>query len=127
MAKITLTGNLSIQLAGESKPAPIPLTLDIDYQEKSVVDYAWTAAQTNLALSQGTVAAPRFIYIEVTEGALTISTSAAGTGAVKYAANPTPQAGDPPARGFMFTFDPAAAQFYVSTTGPTRAKIWFFE
>ena len=101
MAKITLTGNLFIQLAGESKPAPLPLNLELDYTEKSVVDYVWPANQTNLALSQGTVAAPRFIVVEVTEGSLLLSTSAAGTGAMQFNANPTPQAGDSPARGIM--------------------------
>lgn len=127
MAKITLTGNLFIQLAGESKPAPLPLNLDIDYTEKSVVDYAWTTAQTNLALSQGTVTAPRFIFVEVTEGALALTTAVGGTGATVYSANPTPQAGDSPARGLMFTYHSSASQYYATTTGPTRAKIWFFE
>lgn len=127
MAKITLTGNLFIQLAGESKPAPLPLNLDIDYTEKSVVDYAWTTAQTNLALSQGTVTAPRFIFVEVTEGALALTTAVGGTGATLYSANPTPQVGDSPARGIMFTFSPQTSQYYATTTGPTRAKIWFFE
>jgi hypothetical protein len=127
MATITLTGNLFIQLAGEAKPAPLPLNTSLDYTEKSVVDYSWTTPQTNLALSQGTVTAPRFIYVEVTEGAIALSTSAVGAGAVTYSANPTPQAGDPPARGIMFTFNPATAQFYVTSLGPARAKIWFFE
>ena len=125
--KITLTGNLFLQLAGEAKPAPLPLTMEMDYTEKSVVDYSWPAAQTNLALSQGTVGAPGFILIEVTEGAVSLSTSNAGTGGVLYSANPTPQAGDPPARGIFFTFAPATAQFYATTTVPTRARIWFFE
>jgi hypothetical protein len=127
MAKITLTGNLFIQLAGESKPAPLPLNLELDYTEKSVVDYAWTLNQTNLALNQGTVTSPRFIFVEVTEGDLRLSTSSAGTGAMKFAANPTPATGDSPARGLMFTYDASAAQFYANTIGPTRAKIWFFE
>ena len=127
MAKITLTGNAFIQLAGESKPAPLPINLDFDYTEKSIVDYAWATAQTNLALSQGTVTAPRFIYVEVTEGAIALSTSSIGAGATRYAANPTPQIGDPPARAILYTFDPATAQYYVTTTVPTRAKVWFFE
>jgi hypothetical protein len=127
MAKITLTGNLFIQLAGESKPAPLPLNLELDYTEKSVVDYVWPSNQTNLALSQGTVTAPRFIVVEVTEGNLLLSTSAAGTGAMQFNANPTPQAGDSPARGIMFTYNASAAQYYATTSGPTRAKIWFFE
>lgn len=125
--KITLAGNLFIQLADEVKPQPIPLALDISYTEKSLVDYSWSTDQTNKALAQGTVTAPRFILIEVVEGQLSLSTSAAGTGGVLYAANPTPAAGDPPARGIMFTFDPATATFYATTVGPTRAKVWFFE
>jgi hypothetical protein len=127
MAKITLTGNLFIQLAGEAKPAPIPLSLDIDYTEKSVVDYVWTTNQTNLALSQGTVTSPRFIFVEVTEGGVALTTDVAGAGATYFAANPTPTLGDPPARGLIFTFDPATSQYYATTTTPTRAKIWFFE
>jgi hypothetical protein len=127
MAKITLTGNMFIQLAGESKPAPLPLNLDLDYTEKSVVDYAWATNQTNITLNQGTVAAPRFIFVEVTEGVLNLSTSSAGTGAVQYAASATPSATTAPARGFLFTYNPSATQYYASTVGPTKAKIWFFE
>jgi hypothetical protein len=127
MATITLTGNLFIQLAGESKPAPLPINFAIDYTEKSVVDYAWSTNQTNLALSQGTVAAPRFVFVEVAEGSLTLTPDAGGAGGLSFAANATPQAGDPPARGILFTFNAPVAQFYVTTVGPTRAKIWFFE
>lgn len=128
MAKITLTGNLFIQLAGESKPAPLPLNLDIDYTEKSVVDYAWTTSQTNLALSQGTVTAPRFIFVEVTEGAVQLAPDPTTVdGHITLAANPTPASGDSPARMLFFTYAPEATQWYVTTTEPTRAKIWFFE
>ena len=128
MANITLTGNLFIQMAGESKPAPLPINLNIDYTEKSIVDYAWTTAQTDLALSQGTVTAPRFIYVEVTEGSVEMAPATPTSGGpISLSANPTPAAGDSPARLMFFTFDPAVTQWYVTTTGPTRAKIWFFE
>lgn len=125
--KITLSGNLFIQMAGEAKPSPIPLLTELDYTEKSVNDYSWPSAQTNVALNQGTVTAPRFIVMEVTEGDVSISTSAVGAGAVKLSANPTPQPGDSPARLIFFTFAAATAQFYITTSGPAKAKIWFFE
>jgi hypothetical protein len=100
MAKITLTGNLFIQLAGESKPAPLPLNLELDYTEKSLVDYVWPANQTNLALSQGTVAAPRFIVVEVTEGNLAPRRARRGQGPCSSTRTP-PQVGDSPARYYV--------------------------
>lgn len=128
MAKITLTGNLFIQLAGESKPAPLPLNLDLDYTEKSVVDYVWTSTQTNFPLNQGTVTAPRFIFVEVTEGAVQLAPDPTTIdGHVFLSANPTPAANESPARMLFFTYAPEATQWYATTTELTRAKIWFFE
>lgn len=126
--KITMSGNLLLQVGSEAKPSPLPIPLDLDYTEKSMNDYSWPTPQTNLALNQGTVTSPRFIFVEVTEGAVTLSTNIAGSGPVTLSANPTPSvAGDYPARLMLFTYAPAAAQYYVTTTAPSRARIWFFE
>lgn len=126
MPKITLTGNFLIQLAGESKPSPIPLNLDVTYTEKSMVDYSWTTDQTDVTLNQGTVTAPKFLFVEVTEGSLSLSTDTPVSGApVHVRASDTP--GDSPGRLILFTQDAPATQWFASTEGPTKAKVWFFE
>ena len=126
--KITMSGNLLLQVGSEAEPSPLPIPMDLDYTEKAMNDYSWPTPQTDLPLNQGTITSPRFIFVEVTEGAITLSTDVAGAGPVTLSANPTPSvAGDYPARLMLFTYAPAAAQYYVTTTAPSRARIWFFE
>jgi hypothetical protein len=126
MAKFTFTGNVYIQMGAETKPAAIPMTFSFDYSEKCITDNNWTTSQTNAAVPQGTVDAPRVVMVEVLEGSLQLATNNTGAGAFTLSANPTPQAGDPPAMFLFFTFDPAALQLYVTTTAPARARISLF-
>ena len=126
MAKFTFTGNVYIQMGAETKPAAIPMSFSFDYSEKCITDNNWTTNQTNAAVPQGTVDAPRVVMVEVLEGSLELATNNTGAGAIALSANPTPQAGDPPAVFMFFTFAPEATQFYVTTTAPARARISLF-
>lgn len=126
MPKYTFIANQYVQLGSETKPAAIPMTFTVEYAEKAISDYVWTTAQTNAAVAQGSVDKPRVVVIEVTEGTIEVANNNTGDGALTLSANATPQAGDPPATLVMFTFSPATAQYYVTTTGPAKAKFSFF-
>lgn len=123
--KYTLVANQYVQLGSESKPAAQPMQISIEYSEKSINDYVWSSAQTNAPIAQGSVDSPRVLVIEVTEGSIELANNVSGDGAIKLSANPTPGAGDSPALFFMFTYDAEAAQYYVTTTGPAKAKFTF--
>lgn len=124
--KFTLTANMYIQLGAETKPAPIPISITIDYNESSISTHVWSAAQTNLPLPQGTVDSPRVMVVEVLEGSVSLANNSAGDGAMVIAANPTPQAGDPASLFMFFSYDPAVAQWYVTTTGAAKVRTSFF-
>ena len=127
MPKITSVSNLTVQLTNESKPSPIPRTIDLTYTEKAMTDYAVVAPVANQACSMGTVSAPRFVLIEVTLGVVEFSWDSLGAAPTTLSANPTPQPNDPPATLIMFTFAAVAAQLYFTTTGPAQFKVWVFE
>lgn len=127
MPKFTFTATVSLQLGTEARPSTSPIAIDITYTEKAMFDFAWTAPQTNLAIPQGSVSNPRVVIVEVLEGEVRLSTDSAGDGPIKLLANPTPEAGSPPATFIMFTHDAQAAQYYVTTPAAARARVTFLE
>lgn len=127
MPKFSLTATVSLQLGNEARPSTSAIAIEVTYSEKSMLDYVWTTAQTNLPIPQGSVTNPRVVIVEVLEGEVRLSTDPTGEGPIKLNANPTPETGTPPATFIMFTHDAQAAQYYVTTTGAARARFTFLE
>ncbi len=127
MPNFTFTATVTLQLGSEARPSTAPVSISMTYNEKSMLDFSWASAQTNLAIPQGTVSNPRAVLIEVLEGAIAVTTDIAGAGKIHLRANPTPSPGDPPAFAFLFTHDAQAAQYYVTTTAAARARFTFLE
>lgn len=126
MTTISFTGTINLQLTDESRPAPIPLAASLTYTEKTLVDFSYAATQTNVALAQGTVTAPKWILVQVTEGAVSLSWLSDGTGPTVVKANAAPPPTDPGTL-LLMTYSPGAGQLYLSCTGPARGRIWLFE
>lgn len=127
---ITLTGNLLVQLTANAKPQPVPINQSISYTEKAVLDFSFASAQTNLEIPQGTISAPRFVYVEVESGTFQLSwVTPNGTGTWDVAAPLVPPSTGTAPLGqlFFFTFNAPTKQLYLTTPGAATGKIWLFE
>ncbi len=126
MPSLTFVGNLNLQLSDGARPQPVPLSFEITYTKKLLHDFSFAAAQTNLAVPQGTVTSPRVIYVEVTSGEVSISRVIAGTAPTTLIANATPP---PDMKPFLlqFSYEGIPEQLYITTPGAASGKIWLFE
>ncbi len=127
MPKLTYSGSLSIYTEDTStaKPAVVPIEFEFTYSQKAMLDLNFPTAVTDQAIGLGTITAPRLVLVELVSGALTLSTDAAGAGAITLTANESPPPDDSP-RYMWYTFDPDTTSLYATTLVPTVARIWAF-
>jgi subtilase family serine protease len=124
---LSLAGTLQFQPTEPARPAPIPVAFSgVQYTHASQQDLVFTAAQATTVLNDGTITAPKLIYIEVVSGAADISKAANNANPFTIAANPTPAANEQAAFLMLYTYG-ANAELYVTTPGPAQLRVWFFQ
>lgn len=126
MATVALTGNLTVGLTEDARPAPVPINISMTYSKKQMYDFSHSGAVTNSTIPQGTVTAPRFAFVQVTSGSAAFSWASDGAGGLTLTANATPPPADVPSL-LMFTFSTASRQLYITTTGAATGRVWLFE
>jgi hypothetical protein len=122
---LSFSGTLSFEPTEGDRPASVAMAFSLTYNQKSLQDLVYTGAVTNQAVGMGTITTPRAVLIEVSEGAMSFSWEADGSGAEVLEANAAPPP-DAPAFKLLHTYDDAARTLYVTTTGPAKGRVWFF-
>lgn len=129
MPNLRLDGNVVVQLTESAKDANVPLRFTLAYTQKAMLDLVYAGAETNTPIADGTITTPKFIVIEVYEGAMSFAFDAsgsAGTGKVTLDAGASPIEGSP-ARLVFCTYGTTANALYVTTTAPAKGRVWFFQ
>lgn len=124
---LSLAGTLQFQPTDPSRPAPIPVAFSgVQYTQASLQELNYTSAQSTVALQEGTVTAPKLVYIEVLSGSVDISKANNNANAWTISANPTPVPNEQAAFLLLYTYG-ANGVFYITTTGPASLRVWFFQ
>ena len=122
---LRMDGNITIQLTDEGAPLPIPLKVAMTYTEKVIYDFSYTAPQTDTAIPQGSVTAPKFVLVFVRQGSISLSWDSGGVGGTTFTANDQVPSDVP--LMFMYRGAGSAAQLYLTSTGVVRGQIWLLE
>lgn len=126
MSTAKLTGNLLLQLLPGATPQTVPVGFETSYTEYAMFDVAYTSAQTNVPVGQGSVGAPRLVLVFLTEGTMSVGWDSAGVGAWPLAANSVPGSNDKPVL-VMFRYTAPTSQLYMSCSAGAKGQIWVFE
>lgn len=124
---LSLTGTLQFQPTDAARLVPIPVAFSgLPYSQYSQQELVFVAAQTNVPLADGTITAPRFVFVEVTTGSVDISKDVGGANPFTIGANPTPAASETAGFLMLYTYG-ANGPLYLTTPGPAQVRVWFFQ
>lgn len=128
MAKIlSLVSTLQYQPTDASRPTPVPIAVSsLPYTQCSLQELVFAAPAANVPLSEGTGTAPKFVYIEVVSGSVSITPSNSGANGLVLTANPTPVVGEWAAGILLLTYG-ALAALYLTCSAPAQVRVWFFQ
>jgi len=125
MATMKLTGNLLLQLLEGILPSTVPVGFETTYSESAMHNFVYTTTQTNIAVPQASVSAPRIVLVFLTEGSISLSWDVAGLAPTVLTANPLPGNNDKPVM-VLFRYTAPASQLYLSCAA-AKGSIWVFE
>jgi len=117
------------QLTPDSREPTVPFGFLSSYSQKSIDELVFASTVTDRAIDMGTITTPQCILFQLYEGACTLkfdTGSGVGTGILPLSRIGTPIP-DSPALFLVFNPTPAAMKVYISTTGPARLNVWFFQ
>lgn len=120
-----LTGNLLLQLTEDALPSTVPVGFETTYTEYSMHNFAYTTAQTNIVVPQGSVTAPRIVLVFLREGAITLSWASDGAGGMLLTANTLTGTNDKPVI-VLYRYAAPVSQLYLSCAA-AKGSIWVFE
>ena len=103
----------------------MPLTFSTTFTQKSEQDLSFSAPVTNRQVDRGSITAPRFVYIEVTDGEALFSLDSGGANPFRLSMSEVPASTDK-AIFMLFTHNPETFQIYMTTEGPVSCRVWFF-
>jgi hypothetical protein len=123
----TFSGVLKTQPTDEAQPLPVPFGFTFTYTQQAMVPIDYATTQTDVAVSPGSITAPKLVVLQVLEGVMNLKHDTdAGTiaTAISMAADPPPDQ-----KGLYFLFTPVgvARSYYFSSPGAVRARLWFFQ
>lgn len=125
---VRFSGNLLLNLKDSAQPSPEPIEWALSvYDQKSVLGVNFTVAQTDLAVADGSITAPKVLYVEVLTGVLDLKwDNDAGTVPTRLSMDADPV---PTHRAQLMMFTPVgtARTLYISSPGAVRANIWLFQ
>lgn len=125
---VRFTGNFLLNLKDSAQPAPEPVEWALaTYAQKAVLGVDFATAQTDLAVADGSITAPKVLYIEVISGVLDAKwDTAVGTLPTRLSMDADPL---PVYRAQLMLFTPVGTSrtLYISSPGPVKANIWLFQ
>lgn len=125
---VKFTGNLLVNLKDSAQPAPEPIEWALAaYTQKAIIGVDFSTAQTDLAVSDGSITAPKVLYVEVISGVLDLKwDTAGGSVATRLSMDADPV---PTYRAQLMLFTPVgtARTLYISSPGAVKANIWLFQ
>ncbi len=125
---VKFTGNLLVNLKDSAQPAPEPIEWALAaYSQKAIIGVDFSTAQTDLAVADGSITAPKVLYVELISGVLDLKWDVdAGTVPTRLSMDADPV---PTYRAQLMMFTPVgtARTLYISSPGAVRANIWLFQ
>lgn len=125
---VKFTGNLSLNLKDSAQPAPEPIEWALSaYTQKAILELNFETAQTDVAVADGSITAPKVLYVELLSGTLDLKWDVdSGTVPTRLSMASDPV---PTYRAQLMLFTPVgtARTLYLSSTGAFRANIWLFQ
>ena len=125
---LKLTGNILLNLTDRAIPAPNPIEfLLASYSKSACLTYDELTPLTNAPVADGSVTAPKCMFVELESGVLDLAWDVAGTTVptrLSMAADPVPAQ-----RAGLILFTPVGTTrtLYITSVGTFRAKIWLFQ
>ena len=125
---VRFTGNLLLNLKDSAQPAPEPIEWALAaYSQKAILGVDFSGAQTDLAVADGSITAPKVLYVELTQGVLDLKWDTdTGTVPTRLSMDADPA---PSYRAQLMIFTPVgtARTLYISSPGAVKANIWMFQ
>lgn len=125
---VKFTGNLLVNLKDSALPAPQPIEWALAaFTQNAVMGVNFAGAQTDLAVSDGSITAPKVLYVELLSGVLDLKWDTdVGTVPTRLSMDADPL---PAYRAQLLLFTPVGTTrtLYISSPGPVRANIWLFQ
>ena len=125
---VRFSGNLVLNLKDSAVAQPTPIEWALQtYTQKAILGLDFTTAQTNLAVADGSITAPKVVYIEVESGVLDIKWDVEDSTVptrLSMSADPVPTNR---AQLMLFTPVGTARTLYVSSPGAVKANIWLLQ
>lgn len=125
--QLKVTGTLAITLNDRAVPGPMQLDLTLNYSQKAVLEYDFATAQTDLAVSDGSITAPKAIFVELREGTIDLkwdtNVSSVPT-RLSMDADPLPTER---AKILLFTPVGTARTLYLSSVAGFKADVWLLQ
>lgn len=125
---VKFSGNLLINLKDSAQPAPEPIEWALSaYTQKAVLGVDFSTPQADLAVADGSITAPKVLYVEVISGVLDLKwDTGGGSVATRLSMDADPV---PVYRAQLMLFTPVgvARTLYLSSPGPVKANIWLFQ
>lgn len=125
--QLKAAGTLSLTLTDRAVPGPMALDFVLNYSQKAVLEYDFATAQTNLAVSDGSITAPKAIFVELRAGTLDLkwdTNNDSVSTRLSMDADPVPTER---AKILLFTPVGTARTLYLSSVAGFKADIWLLQ
>lgn len=125
--QLKVTGTVSLSLTDRAVPGPAPLDFVLNYSQKAVLEYDFPTAQTDLAVSDGSITAPKAVFVELREGVIDLkwdTDNGSVSTRLSMSADPAPTER---AKLLLFTPVGTARTLYISSVAGFKADIWLFQ
>lgn len=125
---VKFSGNLLVNLKDSALPSPEPIEWALaTYTQKAILGVDFATAQEDLAVADGSLTAPKVLYVEVISGVLDLKWDAVGGSVptrLSMDADPVPSS-----RAQLMLFTPVGTTrtLYISSPGAVKANIWLFQ
>lgn len=125
--QLRFTGNLFFNLTDRAVPTPNPVEFALSvYSKGACLGYNEATAATDLAVADGSITAPKCVFIEVEEGDCTFRWETGSSVGTRLSMDADPV---PTQRAMLLMFTPVGASrtLYITSTGAFKCRVWLFQ